>query len=82
MKCLGTLLFLVLFVSCNSHVEKNETTHLQEIISSYKTHAGYDKEEYPLGLFTKAYFKKEAEFAETIIKELDALDKAKLPLLF
>ncbi|MCW5515503.1 DUF885 domain-containing protein [Muriicola sp. Z0-33] len=78
MKCLGTLLFLVLFVSCNSHVEKNEATHLQEIISSYETHEGYDKEEYPLGLFTKAYFKKEAEFAETIIKELDALDKSSL----
>lgn len=55
-----------LLISCNSGNETcgNSSQELEIIIKSYQNHKSYDKIEYPLGLFTKEHYKKEAEFAK------------------
>ncbi len=64
---IGALLFT--FFSCTSTPEKPEAV-LNEIIETYEGHEGYDHTEFPLGLFTKEYYKEEADFAKL---QLDAL---------
>ena len=63
----------VLFVIGCSKVETNDSSaNLNKIIDDYQNHKGYDKDEYPLGLFTKVHFESESVYART---QLDALDK-------
>ena len=55
---------------------------LDSIISTYHNHKGYDREAYPLGLYTENYYKKEAEFAQKLLSDLaeidtDALDETR-----
>ena len=72
------LVFLV--VSCNQNETVSRSADaLKEIIVSFDEHnKQYDKEAYPLGIFTKAYFKGEADFAKTKIEELSKIKKEDL----
>ena len=68
------LIFLVLVISgCKLSHEKDASEELNSIITAYQDHKGYDEKEYPLGLFTKAYYKSEAEFASSILDQLSEL---------
>ncbi|MGY8915521.1 MAG: DUF885 domain-containing protein [Flavobacteriales bacterium] len=49
------------------------TTSLHQIIVKYETHEGYDEKAYPLGLFSKDYYKAEADFANSLSDELSTL---------
>lgn len=71
---------MFLFVSCNKkETESKPADMLKEVIASYEEHnKQYDKEVYPLGIFTKAYFKGEADFAKTKIEELSKINKEDL----
>jgi len=83
------LLFLAAMISCKKSNTNNSTEVLGKIINTYQDHKGYDKKEYPLGLFTKEYYKNEAEFADSILDELSQVhsddlnetDKISLELL-
>jgi len=76
-------------ISCKKSNTNNSTEVLGKIINTYQDHKGYDKKEYPLGLFTKEYYKNEAEFADSILDELSQVhsddlnetDKISLELL-
>ena len=69
------LIFLVLVISgCKLSHEKDASEELNSIITAYQDHKGYDEKEYPLGLFTKAYYKSEAEFASSILDQLSELN--------
>ena len=55
---------------------------LDSVISTYHNHKSYDREAYPLGLYTEDYYKKEAEFAQKLLSDLaeidtDALDETR-----
>ena len=69
-----SILLLILFYSCDQSNKNNSSTELDKIISSYQDHEGYDEDEYPLGLFTKAYYKEEAEFAKSKLEELSKIN--------
>lgn len=56
--------FITLY-SCGENIVKDPSELLQGIIEDYQAHEGYDKNDYPLGLFTEAYYKSEAEFANS-----------------
>ena len=61
--------FLISFsilTSCNFGEEKcgNSSQELETLIKSYEERDSYDREEYPLGLFTREYYKEEAKYAE------------------
>ena len=60
--------------ACTQRDEKVPGTTLDGIIEAYQDHKGFDKKDYPLGLFTKDYYKAEAEFAETQQQALLAVD--------
>jgi uncharacterized protein (DUF885 family) len=67
---------LLFFTGFNT---KNKTTEqLQKIIESYQNHEGYDKDIYPLGIYTKEYYKAEAEFARSVRKELSKINNSDL----
>jgi uncharacterized protein (DUF885 family) len=68
MRVFKVLLFLVvvLFYSCNGSdkVCNSSVKELEIMIESYEGRESYDKDEYPLGLFTREYYKAEAKYAE------------------
>src|SRR5690606_33104145 len=80
MKLLKPTILLLLFflVAINTTNAQDTATVLDSVIKKYEQHQGYDRKAYPLGLFTKAYFKAEAEFAESILDELRTIDTSGL----
>ena len=71
------LCFILMFLSCNQ--EKNDlSSRLEGIIKSVQDHEGYDDAAFPLGVFTEEYYKKEADFAQGKLKELDQLNPKQL----
>ncbi|WP_109098037.1 DUF885 family protein [Aquimarina sp. AU58] len=76
MKFFKIIAILILFFcfSCKEQKQKNPSASLHQIITEIEEREGYDEEAYPLGLFTKEYFKKEADFAQKKIEELNGID--------
>lgn len=71
----NSLIILLFFLFGNLTVNsQNATVALDYVINKYEQHEGYDRKIYPLGLYTKDYFKAEAAFAEKILKELSNVD--------
>lgn len=62
--------FIFLFCSC----EKYDSSKLEQIIDRYENYEAYDKEKYPLGIFTKEHYASVAQFSEDLLLELDKLD--------
>ncbi|PHQ57692.1 MAG: DUF885 domain-containing protein [Lutibacter sp.] len=81
------ILSFIVFLSCNT--KNNSSEELKKIIANVENHEGYDEKEYPLGLFTREYYKAESEFADSLLvklalikeNELAASDKISLELL-
>lgn len=76
MKVLTSFLLSLLWFSfgIGTAISQNSTSQLERVIQNYEEHRGYDRKAYPLGLFTKAYFKSEAEFAQNVLDELHKID--------
>ncbi|RYH75903.1 DUF885 domain-containing protein [Flavobacteriaceae bacterium 144Ye] len=72
------LIALVLCFGCNKDQQVEKASKLDEIINSYQDHEGYDYKSYPLGLFTKEYYKTEADFAQKTLDELAKIDTSSL----
>ena len=69
------LVFLLIAISSFSQNEKSNLTQpLKEIINSFQDHKGYDRRDYPLGLFTREYYKAEAEFAKSKLEKLSKIN--------
>lgn len=67
------VLCLILLVGCKQ--KNNASAQLSKVIATYENRKGYDEKQYPLGLFTKDYFKAEAEYAQ---KTIDTLSKIEM----
>lgn len=81
MKQIDFLFVIVLIlISCSSknEVENSASDYLQTCITSYENHKGYDRKEFPLGLYTEAYYKKEADFAKEELQKLSEVDSNEL----
>jgi uncharacterized protein (DUF885 family) len=63
---LSLLSVITVLISCNNGNETcdNSSTELQTIITTYEEHQGFDRSQFPLGVFTKEYYKSEADFAK------------------
>ena len=68
---------LFTFVACESG-KPNSSDKLETIIEKVESHKGYDKDKLPLGMFTEAYFKNEADFAQQCVDDLQELDPDQL----
>jgi len=64
------LLFFIVLASCTP--KKSAAEALSKVIANYENREGYDKKQFPLGLFTKEYYKNEAEYSQ---KTIDTLSK-------
>lgn len=76
MKKLILLLGILVFVSsCNSgnNTCGSSSEELQTVIKSYQDQEGYDDEKYPLGLYTREYYKAESEFAQELLQHFDCI---------
>jgi uncharacterized protein (DUF885 family) len=76
MKKLIFLLGLFLFISgCNSGKDTcgSSSEKLKSVIKSYQDHEGYDYEKYPLGIYTREYYKTESEFAQELLQHFDCI---------
>ena len=74
MKFFKIIAILILFFcfSCKEQKQKDPSHSLYQIISEIEDRKGYDEEAYPLGLFTKEYFKKEMkDFKGEFNQEID-----------
>jgi len=71
---------LSLFILCFLMVSalKAQTKKLHSIIERYESHSGYDRDDFPLGLYTEAYYKGEAEFSDSLLIELLEVKLSKL----
>ena len=71
-------LIIIAFFSLFSFQDNSEpispSEELQAIIDSFEDHEGYNRNEYPLGNFSKAYYKTEAEFAQKKLNELSKIE--------
>ena len=72
----SVILFLIciMIISCDQEDKSSSSKQLANLIDSYQDHKGYDEESYPLGLFTRDYYKTEAEFAASVLEELAEID--------
>ncbi|OEY71680.1 DUF885 domain-containing protein [Salegentibacter salarius] len=71
MKQILTLTLAFLCISFLSAQKASE--NLKTIIQEIDDHKSYDREEFPLGLFTENYYKEESEFAEKQLKQLQEI---------
>jgi len=62
----------------NSVKIQTPSRHLDSIVQTYQDHKGYDQKTYPLGLYTKAYYKQEADFASQLLTDLAEIDNSQL----
>ncbi|MEO9077357.1 MAG: DUF885 domain-containing protein [Gelidibacter sp.] len=75
----NTLIILaLLFFGIDVANSQNMTVALDSLIKKYEQHEGYDRKVYPLGLYTKNYFKSEAAFAKKTLDELSEIDTTHL----
>jgi len=69
----SVLLVLSCFLCFGSSYGQTSSKKLASIIDTVQNHEGYDASEYPMGLFSREYFKSEAAFAAKQLKELQRL---------
>ena len=93
MKVFKMLLFIVVvvFYSCkdSNEVCNSSTTALEILVRSYEERESYDKDKYPLGLYTREYYQAEAKYAEgemqyfgcIVMKELSETEQISAQLL-
>lgn len=77
LKPLLTVFVLILFGTENS-VSQNSSIALDSLIKRHEQHDGYDRKIYPLGLYTKEYYKSEAEFAQKTLENLSKINTTDL----
>ncbi len=79
MRKLAATIFVLIFIGVGAHLHaQTATERLNTVIDTVQSHSGYDRKEYPMGLFTREYFKAEAEFARSQLKTLNEIDPAEL----
>ena len=64
-KGLFLVLFLI-FMSCSKESKVKDSYLLNKIILEIEERQSYDEDQYPLGLFSKEHYKKEAEYLSLI----------------
>lgn len=75
LKSLVVLCFIV-FIGCNT--KNNSSKELSKIIANVENYKGYDDKEFPLGLYTKQFYKEESDFAKMQLDKLAKLSQDNL----
>ncbi|MBT8267079.1 MAG: DUF885 domain-containing protein [Bacteroidia bacterium] len=78
LKPLALCFCLSLFMGCSFEQNDSKANPLNELITEYQDYESYEEDDYPLGLFTREHYKKEAEYAKSKLDELSKLDLSNL----
>lgn len=73
LKQLSALIICIIIFSCKTN-SNSSSEALDQLIQSYQDHEGYDKEAYPLGLYTREYYSSETDFATEKLVELSKIE--------
>ena len=76
-RCIPLVLFLII-LGCSKDNKVNDSELLSAIILEIEERESYDEDAYPLGLFSKEYFKNEAEYAKEQLVKLNKIDSVSL----
>lgn len=76
MKFISSVAISFLFIW--SSFGQNTSENFEKIIQKVEEHQAYDYNDYPLGLYTKAHYRKEARFAQKQLKKLAEINSEKL----
>ena len=62
-------------ISCTTDEKKcaNSSSKLASIIKAHEERTSYDRDEYPLGIYTRAHFKAEADYAKNQLENFDCI---------
>ena len=63
------LLTILFLVSCD-----NDSKSLDKIITEFQNRISYDSKDYPLGLYTRDYYKSESEYSKKKLEELSFIN--------
>lgn len=77
MRAQTAILAILILFSVSLSAQKDSLA-LEKIINKFQDHKAYDREEYPLGLYTEEFYNSEADFSEDLLEELDDLEYAEL----
>ncbi len=77
MRLLPALLAIFMFFSGSVYAQKDSLA-LETVIKKFQDHKPYKGSDYPLGLYTIEHYKKEADFAEKLLKDIKKLDYSEL----
>ena len=69
---------IVCLLVVNLGKSQTPSRQLDSIVQNYQDHKGYDQKIYPLGLYTKAYYQQEADFASQLLTDLAEMDNSQL----
>lgn len=72
------LLLATFILFSTSVLAQKDSIALEKIIKKFQDHKPYERSDYPLGLYTKEYYKQEASFAETLLKDIKNLETSNL----
>ena len=72
------LFFILSFIVPTINSAQTASQQLKNVIEAVEAHKGYDSSEYPMGLFSRAYFKEEADFAKRQLNVLSNLNSDSL----
>lgn len=73
------ILSVLVTISCSVMLfAQTPSENLEKIIEEVQDHKGYEREDYPMGLFTKAYFEEEAAFAKAQLEKLATIPETDL----
>lgn len=76
MKFISSIAISFLFIW--SSFGQNTSENFEKIIQKVEEHQAYDYNDYPLGLYTKSHYQKEARFAQKQLKKLAEINSEKL----
>jgi len=66
--------FISLISTAQNTNSETASQELQTIIDDYEAYEGYDRKAYPIGLYTEAYYKANAEFAQETLGKLSTIE--------
>lgn len=72
------ILTLIISIPAGSGFAQDRQVQLSEVIKTVEDHKAYDREQFPLGLYTEDHYRREAAFAKEQLEKLQQINKSEL----
>ena len=68
------IFLLTIVIGCQENESSDSSAKLDAIITEYQDHESYDKEKFPLGIYTKEYYKSISEYSQSTLDKLEKIE--------